>query len=168
MAAFVNTNRMVLLGAAGSWTGTAPGPTVVTPSGTITAPQDVSAFVRGGGDAVYNANMVDITNFGSLGYTVVIPGITSGDDLVLECNSDFAASQLRAIVFTTLGGIAKAGSAPIYFDIKPTNAARSATNPSFVGAGHITKWSPVSGNVGEAATAALTIAITGTFVDLTS
>lgn len=166
MAAFVNTNRMILLGAA--WTGTAPGPTVVTPAGTITTPSDISSFVRGGGDAVYNAAMVDITNFGSLGYTVVIPGITSGDDLVLEANSDFAASQLRAIVFTTLGGIARAGTAPIYFDIKPTNAARSATNPSFIGACYISKWSPVSGNVGDAATAQLTLTITGTFTDLVS
>lgn len=166
MAAFVNTNRMVLLGAAAGWTGTAPGPTVVTPAGTITTPQDISSFVKGGGDAVYNAATVDITNFGSLGYTVVIPGITSGDDLVFECNSDFAASQLRAIVFTTLGGIARPGSAPIYFDIKPTNAVRSATNPSFVGAGYISKWGPVTGNVGDAASAALTITITGTFTDL--
>lgn len=117
---------------------------------------------------MWNANMVDITNFGSLGYSVVIPGITSGDDLVFECNSDWAASQLGPIVRTTLGGIARAASAPIYVDVKPTNSARSATNPSFVAAVYISKWAPVSGGVGDAATAQLTLTITGTFTDLTA
>lgn len=164
MAAFVNTSRMVLLGTA--WTGTAPGPTVVTPSGTITSASDISAFVVGGGEPAWNANMVDITNFGSLGYSVVIPGITTGDTLTFDCNSDWAASQLGPIVRTTLGGVARPGAAPIYVDIKPTNAARGTANPSFVAAVYISKWSPYSGNVGDRAAASLELTITGTFTDL--
>lgn len=164
MAAFVSTARMILLGTA--WTGTAPGPTVVTPAGTISSASDISSFVRSGAEPSYNAAMQDATTFGSLGYTVVIPGLTSGDDIVIEANSDFAASQLRAIIVTTLGGIARPGSAPIYFDIKPTNAARSATNPSLVGACFISSYKPVQGGVGDVATTALTLSVTGTFVDL--
>ena len=166
MAAFVNINRMVLLGAAAGWTGTAPGPAVVTPAGTLTAPQDISSFTVGGGDPAWNAAMVDVTNFGSLGYTVVIPGLTTGDELVFDCNSDWAATQLGVIVRTTLGGIARPASAPIYCDIKPTNAARSATNPSFVAACYISKWGPYSGAVGSRAAASLTLTISGTFTDL--
>lgn len=166
MAAFVNVSRMVLLATA--VTGTAPGPTVVTPAGTLTTPSDISSFVRSGGDPAWKAAMVDITNFGSLGYTVVIPGITTGDTLTFVCNSDWAASQLGPIVRTTLGGVARPASAPIYGDIKNNNAARSATNPSFFFAAYISKWGPYAGAVGDAATSALELTITGTFVDLTS
>ena len=166
MAAFVNVSRTILLGAA--WTGTAPGPGVATPAGTITSTSDISPFVVGGGDPGWNANMVDVTHFGSLGYTCVIPGITTGDELVFDANSDWAASQLGAIVRTTLGGVARPGSSPIYLDIKPTSASRSATNPSFVAAAYISKWSPYGGSVGARAAASLTLTITGTFTDLAS
>lgn len=161
---FVNISRYVLLGTA--WTGTAPGPAVATPEGTITSTSDISPFLVGGPDPTWNAAMVDVTNFGSLGYSQVIPGITSGDDLVFECNSDWAASQLGSIVRTTLGGIARPGSSPIYCDIKPTSAARGATNPSFVAACYIKQWTAVSGSVGSKAAAKLTLTITGTFIDL--
>lgn len=166
MAVFVNTSRMILLGTA--VTGTAPGPAVVTPSGTITSTSDISSYVVSGGEPTWTSNMVDVTNFGSLGYSVVIPGITSGDDLVFECNSDWAASQLGPIVRTTLGGIARPGSSPIYVDIKPTNAARGATNPSFFAAVFIKSWTPYAGGVGSKAAAKLTLTLTGTFIDLTS
>jgi hypothetical protein len=166
MAQFVNVSRTVLLGT--SWTGTAPGVGVATPSGTITSASDITSYLKGGGDPAWNANMVDVTSMGSLGYTCVIPGLTTGDDLVFDCNSDWAASQLGPIVRTTLGGVARPGSSPIYVDIKPTNASRSATNPSFVAAVYIKKWTPYSGGVGDRAAAQLTLTITGTFVDLTS
>lgn len=166
MSAFVNISRTVLLGTA--WTGTAPGVGVATPSGTITSASDISSYLVGGGDPGWSANMVDVTNHGSLGYSTVIPGITTGDDLVFDCNSDWASSQLGAIVRTTLGGVARPGSSPIYVDIKPTSSARSATNPSFVAAVFISKWQPYAGNVGGKAAARLTLTITGTFTDLTS
>lgn len=166
MAAFVNVSRTILLGTA--VTGTAPGPAVATPAGTITSTSDISPFVVGGGDPGWNANMVDVTNFGSLGYTCVIPGITTGDTLVFDANSDWAATQLGVIVRTTLGGVARPGSSPIYVDIKPTSAARSATNPSFFAAVYISKWSPYGGSVGARAAASLELTITGTFIDLTS
>jgi hypothetical protein len=164
MAAFVNVSRTILLGTA--WTGTAPGPTVVTPAGTITSTSDISPFVVSGGDPGWSAAMQDVTHFGSLGYTSVIPGLTTGDTLVFDANSDWAASQLGPIIRTTLGGVARPGSSPIYVDIKPTSAARSATNPSFVAAVFISKWGPFAGGVGSRAAATLELTITGTFTDL--
>lgn len=166
MAAYVNVSRTILLGTA--WTGTAPGPMVAAPSGTIASPSDITPFVRGGGDPGYNAAMQDATTFGSLGYTVVIPGLTTGDDLVFDCNSDWAASQLNAIVRTTLGGVSRNTSSLLYADIKPTSAARSATNPSLICAVWIKQWKPFTGNVGDRAAATLTLTISGTFLDVTS
>lgn len=168
MAAFVNISRTILLGTA--WTGTAPGPgvTVGSISGTISSSSDITSYVVGGPDPGWSAAEVDVTNFASQGFSVVIPGITSGDDLVLDANSDWAASQLNAIVRTTLGGVARPGSSPIYVDVKPTSSSRSATNPSFVAACYITKWTPYAGSVGSRAAASLTLRITGSFTDLTS
>ena len=164
MAAYVNLNRMVQLGTA--WTGTvAPGvggSTAVTNTGTLTSPQDISAFVRSGNPST-SAAMQDVTTFGSGGFTQVIPGLKSGDDITFECVSDFAAAQLYAIVNTTLGGL----GAAVYLDIKATNATRSATNPSFAGFGYISSWTPAGGSVGDAAMATLTISISGRFADIT-
>lgn len=161
---FVNINRMILVGAA--WTGTAPGPAVAVPAGTITTPSDLSAFVVGGAEPGWSLDQVDITNFASLGYKSCLMGLIGGNDIVLDALSDQAASQLRAIVITTLGG--PAGRAAVYVDIKPTNAARSATNPSFVAKTFIKNWTSFSGAVGAKAAASLTLAIDGTFIDLTA
>lgn len=162
MAAFVNTSRMILLGTA--WSSVAPGiPGTQTIAGTITSPKDISGFVKSGHPST-KAAMQDTTTFGSGGYSAVIPGLKSGDDITFECLSDFAASQINSIVNTDLGGV-NSGTL-VYVDIKPTNAARSATNPSFVAAGYITAWTGGGGSVGDVAMAQLTISITGKFGDL--
>lgn len=162
MAAFVSTSRMVLLGAA--WTGTAPGlPGTQSVSGTVTTPSDISAFVRSGNPSTSVA-MQDGTTFGSGGFTVQYPGIKTGDDITLELVSDFASSQIHAIINTTLGGL----GALVYADLKPTNASRGATNPSFVCAAYISNYVPVQGSVGDLAMGSLTLTLTGKFDYLTS
>jgi len=168
MAAFPAIDRTVLLGTA--WTGTAPGVGVAvgTIAGTITTPSNITPFLRAGAEPTWSANMVDFNNMGALGFSVVLPGITSGDDLVCDCNSDWAASQLGPIVRTTLGGIARPNTSPIFVDVKPTSAARSVTNPSFVAACFIKQWMPYGGSVGERTPGRLVLAITGSFTDLTS
>ena len=167
MAAYVNISRTILLGTA--WTGTAPGsPGTQTIAGTITSTSDISSYTIGGGEPGWNTSMEDITNFASGGYKSVIPGLTEGDELSFDCNSDQAASQLDTIIRTTLGGVSRAGSAAIYVDVKPTSAARLATNPSFVAAVWISKWTPFMGSVGARAGANLTLTVTGAFGQLTA
>lgn len=165
MAAFVLVSRTVILGTV--WTGTAPGPAVVTPSGTVATVLDLTSYLFDGGDIAFGANMVDSTNFGSLGYTVKIPGLTSGDDIVMNLNADEGASAI-AVGMRTLApkGVSRPGDTPIYIDTKPTNAARSATNPSSVAACYVSKWAPRGGSVGDKAVAQLTLTVTGTFIDL--
>jgi hypothetical protein len=165
MAAFVITSKMTLLGTA--WTGTAPGkPGTQTVAGTITTPSDISQFVRSGGEPGWTTAMEAVTNQASGGYVSVIPGLTSGDDLVFECNSAQAAGELDVIVRTTLGGVSRAGSNPVFVDIKPTNAARSTTNPSFVAAVFISAWSPFAGGAGNVASGKLTLTVDGAFGQL--
>lgn len=159
---FVNLSRKIQVGAA--WTGTAPGPAVVTPAGTITTPSDISAFTVGGAEPGWTLDEIDITNFASLGYASCLMGIIHGDDIVLDCLSDQAASQLRSVVMTTLGG--PAGRAAVYVDVMPTSAVRGTANPSFVAKTFIKRWQSFSGAVGAKAAASLTLAIDGTFIDL--
>ena len=164
MAAFVNTSRMIQLGVA--WTGAvapgAMGSTALTNTGVITTPQDISAYVKSGNQSLSVATQ-DTTTFGSGGFTQVIPGLRSGDDITFECLSDFAASTLYPIVQTTLGGL----GAAVFLDIKATNSARGATNPSFAAFGYISNWTPAGGSVGDTAMASLTITISGRFGDIT-
>jgi len=164
MPAFVNINRTILLGVA--WTGTvAPGvggAVAVTNTGTITTPQDISAFVKSGNPGSSVATQ-DVTTFGSGGFTQVIPGLRSGDDITFECVSDFAAATLYPIVQTTLGGL----GAGVFLDIKAGSASRGSTNPSFAAFGFISAWTPAGGSVGDSAMASLTITISGRFADIT-
>ena len=162
MAAFVNTSRMVLLGAA--WTGTAPGlPGTQTVSGTITSSSDISAYVKSGNPST-NAAMQDGTTFGNGSFVVQYPGLKSGDDITFEIVSDFAAAAIDSIVRTTLGGI---GSL-VYLDLKATNSARGAPNPSFVAAAYISSYVPVQGSVGDLGMGSLTLTVTGKFDYLTA
>lgn len=162
MAAFVATSRMILLGT--TWTGTAPGlPGTQTVAGTIATPQDISTYVRSGNPST-SAAMQDGTTFGSGGFMVQYPGIRSGDDITFDIVGDFAAATVYPIVQTTLGGL----GALVYLDLKATNLARSATNPSFAAAAYISSWQPVGGSVGDLASASLTLTITGKFDYLTA
>ena len=162
MAAFVNTSRTILLGAA--WTGTAPGlPGTQTVSGTISSASDISSYVRGGAPSPSVA-MLDGTNFASGGFTVQYPGLKSGDTITFDIIADFASSTVYPIIQTTLGGL---GSL-VYMDLKPTSSSRAATNPSFVAAAYVSQWSPLTGNVGDLGAMTLGLTITGKFDYLAS
>jgi hypothetical protein len=167
MAAFALTAQTILLGTA--WTGTAPGsPGTQTIAGTITTASDISGFCRSVGEPGWNTNMLDVTTYASGGYEAVIAGLTKGKEIQIDANADLAASQLHAILFTTLGGPSRAGSSPVYLDIKATSAARSATNPSFVAAVFIPDITSFAGGAGERAVSSFTLRPTGAFGFLAS
>lgn len=159
MAALVLISCSVQLGTA--WTGTAPGaPGTQSISGTITSASDISVFAT----AVEVPKKVDVkewTNFGSGGYVLKTPGLKSAA-LKIGVNQDFAASQLDSIIRGFgLGTL-------VYYDVKPTSAARSATNPSEVGAAYITSYTPIVGKVGDLLVLTFDWEITGKFDTLTS
>lgn len=161
MAALVLLNAKVQLGAA--WTGTAPGsPGTQTVAGTVSAPTDISAYTTMI-EVPFKVDTKDWTNFGSGGYVLKTPGLKS-TSFKIGLNQDFAASQIHAIIQTTLGGL---GSL-IYFDVMPTNAARSATNPSVVGQAIIDNYTPVVGKVGDLLVLSFDWPVTGAFATLTS
>lgn len=173
MAAFVLTARSVTIGTAWSNAATAPGLGAgVTIAGTISGgtSADISEFLFEGAEPGMTANMVDITNYASGGFVQQIPGLTSGDDIQLMLNADYASSQAWADVTGVFGSlvVARPGDAVRYIDIKPTSASRSATNPSYVFGVYAKGVQPIQGSVGDKAVHALTLQVTGGFSVLTS
>jgi hypothetical protein len=161
MASLVLTSCQTTYGTI--WTGTAPGPGAPTPSGTIATTQstDYSDHIR---QVTLNLNvaMQDFTTFGDGAFITQKPGL-KGADISIEFNQDFAASSIDAIF-----GAAFLNGTLGYLDIKPTNAARAATNPSYVYACYVAKYPPIGQSVGDRAAANIEFAVTGTYARLTS
>lgn len=166
MAAFVVTDKSIQLATAWTGSGTEPGGIVAVGSiaGTLTSAQDLSPFVHSGAEPGSSVDMQEVTTFASQGFRQKIPGLRSGDDLVLQAYGDYASSQLHLIITSTLGGL---GSF-VFGDIKPTSASRAATNPSFVFGAYISADKKLTGAVGDVAGREITLTITGTFTELTS
>lgn len=164
MANFVLTSKHIQLAAAWTGSGTEPGGTVAPGSiaGTLTTPSNLSPFVHSGAEPGASAAMQPATTFASQGFEQFLPGLKVGDDIVLNCYGDY--TTLHGIIVTTLGGL---GSF-VYGDIKPTNAARSASNPSFVFGAYIMGDQPIQGGVGDVAGRTVSLKVTGTFATLTS
>lgn len=169
MSVYVVSSKSVLGGTA--WTGTAPGaPGTQTISGTITSTSNFSPYISAGVDVGWSADMVDFTDMASGAFKEFLPGLAAGDDIQIPLHADFAASACWSLITTVFGslGISRPGDAERYVDIKPTVAARSATNPSAVLAVFSKGIQPIQGGVGDKAVSALTLAVTGAFALLTS
>lgn len=160
MANFVMTSAMPLYGTA--WTGTAPGPGNPTVSGTITSTTDFSTFTK---QITINqtAAMQDMTTFGDGGFITQKPGL-KGADITFDMNQDFAAASATDVIF----GAAYLAATLIYLDIKPTSAARSTTNPSYVYACYVSGYPVIGQTAGDRASVQVGFAVTGTFARLTS
>ena len=158
MASFVYTSLATSYGTV--WpSGTAPGGASAA-SGTLTQILDLSSYIR---SVTFTGQLAtpENTNFGSGGFVSVVPGLLSAT-FSFDANDDFASAALDEKFWPLM-----TGRVLTYFDIKPTSAARSTTNPSVVCAGYVTNV-PLGGAVGDVASKSITIAVTGTFTRLTS
>src|SRR5713226_10044292 len=89
-----------------------------------------------------SAAELDNTAFGAT-YHSRIGGLKDGQ-IDLTFNQDFAASQTDALLFPLLGTV-------VTFEIRPTSAARSTTNPAYTGSVLISAYDPLDGKVGDLA-----------------
>ena len=95
---------------------------------------------------------VETTAFGDSARTRT--GGLANNSLSLDFHQDFASAS----VDDTLNALVD-GTAP--FEILPNGTAVSATNPKYTGTVLLTEWTPVSGAIGELATASITWPISG-------
>lgn len=95
---------------------------------------------------------VETTAFGDSARTRT--GGLANNSLSLDFHQDFASASVDDTLNALVGGTAS-------FEILPAGTAVSATNPKYTGTVLLTEWTPVSGAIGELATASITWPISG-------
>jgi len=95
---------------------------------------------------------VETTAFGDTARTRT--GGLANNSLSLDFHQDFASASVDDTLNGLVGGTAS-------FEILPNGTAVGATNPRYTGTVLLTEWTPVSGAIGELATASITWPISG-------
>jgi hypothetical protein len=91
---------------------------------------------------------VDVTDFGSEGYTELIGGLKSGS-VSIDFHQDYAAASVEATIFPLIGSIATA------VIIAGNGTAASSTTPAYTATVLVNAWNPVSGAVGDLSTVSI-------------
>jgi hypothetical protein len=104
-------------------------------------------------------NEVQTTAMGNTAITRV--GGLLDNSVTLEFHQDFATSSIEATIYPLIGTLTT-------MKIKPTTSATSSSNPQFIFSALCTEWQPLSGAVGELATASVTWPISGTITKTTA
>jgi hypothetical protein len=87
---------------------------------------------------------VDVTDFGSGGWTEVIGGLKSGT-VSLDFHNDYGVGAINTLLNPLLGSIATV-------TLRPNGTVTSSTNPLWTATVLVNSVSPVSGAVGDLAT----------------
>lgn len=95
------------------------------------------------------------TTFGSGGAQERLGGLFDGT-LGLDFLQDFAVGALDALMWPLM-----LARVPVAFELRPTQAAASVTNPKYTGLLLPTKWKPISGSVGDEATVSVSFPTSG-------
>jgi hypothetical protein len=100
-----------------------------------------------------SADVVDTTGFSSTAARSRVAGLQD-NSVTLEFHQDFATSNVEQTIYPLLGSTTSVV-------VLPTSSAASATNPSYTFTALVSEWQPLSGAVGELATASVTWPISG-------
>jgi hypothetical protein len=131
---------------------------VLTNASVTFASTDVSSYVSSITLST-SLDVVDTTSFGNTARTRVA-GLAD-NQVTVEFFQDFGSGLLESIVYPTIGTSAA-------MIIKPVAGSTTATNPSYSFNALVSEWQPLSGAVGELATASVTWPISGAITKATS
>jgi hypothetical protein len=131
---------------------------VLTNASVTFASTDISSFVSSVTLST-SLDVVDTTSFGNTARTRVA-GLAD-NQITIEFFQDFASGQLESVVFPTIGTSAA-------MVIKPVAGSTTATNPQYAFNALVAEWQPLSGAVGELATASVTWPISGAITKTTT
>ncbi|MFF5977174.1 hypothetical protein ACFY7C_37380 [Streptomyces sp. NPDC012769] len=120
---------------------------------------DLSEYARKAELAV-EVEEKDVTTYTSAGWKVVLGGLKSGE-LGCEFLQDYAATRIDSIIWPLLGTV-------VSFEVRPTNAAVSASNPKYTGSVLIKEWKPIEGSVGDEATSGVSFPTSGAVLRATA
>lgn len=105
-------------------------------------------------ELVLNSAEVDVTDFGSNGWTEVIGGLKSGT-VSLDFHSDFGAGAVSALFQDLVGTI---GTVTL---IAGNGTAPSATTPRYTATVLINSFTPIAGAVGDLSTFSVSFPTSG-------
>lgn len=105
-------------------------------------------------ELVTNAAEIDVTDFGSSGWTELIGGLKSGT-VSLDFHADYGVGGVNETFADLLGTI---GTVTI---IAANGTAASATTPAYTAEVLVNSFTPVSGAVGDLSTWSVTFPTTG-------
>ncbi len=104
-------------------------------------------------------DIVETTAFGQTAKTRVA-GLAD-NSVTLEFHQDYATSSIEQTIYPTLG-------TAVTIAVKPVNTSTSTINPQYGFSAVISEWTPVSGAVGELATASVSWPISGAITKTTT
>jgi hypothetical protein len=132
---------------------------VLTDANILFASNDISAYVTSIGLST-SYDVIDTTGISTTGAARTRLAGLADNSITLEFNQDYADNALEELIngTTTTNGTVGLVVAMV---VKPTSAATSASNPKFSFNALISEWQPLSGAVGELATASVTWPISG-------
>jgi len=131
---------------------------VLTNASVTFASSDISSYVSSITLST-SLDIIDTTSFGNSSRTRVA-GLAD-NQVTIEFFQDFGSGLLESIVYPTIGT-----SAAVI--VKPVVGSTTATNPSYSFNALVSEWQPLSGAVGELATASVTWPISGAITKATS
>jgi hypothetical protein len=103
---------------------------------------------------------VDVTDFGSGGFTEVVGGLKSGT-VSLDFHQDYGAGAIASILNPLLGSIATV-------TLRPNGTVTSATNPVWTASVLVNSITPISGAVGDLATFSVSYPTSGSVTSATA
>jgi len=124
---------------------------VLTNASVVFASSDLSSYVSSVTLST-SLDVIDTTSFGNSSRTRVA-GLAD-NQVTIEFFQDFGSGLLEAIVYPTIG-------TSVAMVIKPVAGTTTATNPQYAFNALVSEWQPLSGAVGELATASVTWPISG-------
>jgi hypothetical protein len=130
---------------------------VLTNAYVLYASNDISQYVTSVSLAT-SVDVVDTTGLGSVARTRV--GGLFDNSVTFEFNQDFADNALEELINGTSLATSTVGTA-VAMEIRPVNAAVSASNPKYTFNALIAEWQPISAAVGELISASATWPISG-------
>jgi hypothetical protein len=101
-----------------------------------------------------SADVVDTTGFSSTAARSRVAGLLD-NSVTLEFHQDFATSNVEQTIYPLIGTTTTVV-------VTPVDTTVGATNPSYTFTALVAEWQPLSGAVGELATASVTWPISGT------
>lgn len=105
-------------------------------------------------ELVINAAEVDVTDFGSAGWTEVIGGLKSGT-VSLDFHSDFGSGAVSSLFQNLVGTI---GTVTL---IAGNGTAPSASTPRYTATVMVNSFTPIAGAVGDLSTFSVSFPTTG-------